>query len=178
MAIKNPTALEQPNIDLRQTIAVSPGGIFSWWPYVRIAISSLNYTWIALFYLCLLLIVLSHRGSFLSSILCNRWLMKFGIVAYGTYLFHEPVLGLSYGLLRQQPAVIQSVTDFGVTLLALAITLVLAQLSWSYFERPLILRGHRYRYQIIGETGPEAKGGQPLLSSEPTRINRQSVGES
>jgi peptidoglycan/LPS O-acetylase OafA/YrhL len=76
--------------------------------------------------------------------------MKIGIIAYGTYLFHEPVLGLSYGLLRQQLPVIHSVTDLGVTLLALAVTLALAQSSWSYFERPLILRGHKYRYQAIG----------------------------
>jgi peptidoglycan/LPS O-acetylase OafA/YrhL len=66
MAIKNPTAIGQPNIDPKQTIAESPGGgIFSWLPYVRTAISSLNYTWIALFYLCMLLIVLSHQGPLL-----------------------------------------------------------------------------------------------------------------
>jgi peptidoglycan/LPS O-acetylase OafA/YrhL len=158
---------------------VSPGeGIFSWWPYVRTAISSLNYTWIALFYLCVLLIVLSHRGGVLSSILCNCWLMKVGIIAYGTYLFHEPILGLTYSLLRQQLPVIHRVTDLGVTLLALAITLALAHLSWSYFERPLILRGHRHRYQAVGQAEAEPKSDQRRLSPAKTSINRQSVSES
>lgn len=115
----------------------------------RTALSSLNYTWIALFYLCLLLIALTQQQSMLAKTLRNPALISVGVVAYGTYLFHEPVLGLCYALTRGTLPVITDFTTLATTIGALLLTLGLAKLSWVYFERPLIRLGHRYRYGSI-----------------------------
>jgi peptidoglycan/LPS O-acetylase OafA/YrhL len=36
--------------------------------------------------------------------------------------------------------------DFGVTALAVAITIALGKLSWRYFERPIVRWGHQRQY--------------------------------
>lgn len=115
--------------------------------YARTALSSLSYTWIALFYLCLLLIALTQRQSVFARTLRNPALISVGVVAYGTYLFHEPVLGLCYGLTRGTLPVIMDFTTLAITFCALLLTLGLAKLSWVYFERPLIRFGHRYQFR-------------------------------
>jgi peptidoglycan/LPS O-acetylase OafA/YrhL len=120
--------------------------------YGRTAISSLNYTWIALFYLLLLLIAVTQKQSLLSRGLRNRWLMATGIIAYGTYLFHQGVLGLYYGFARGRLPAIENLSDLGLTLAALITTLVLAKVSWVYFERPLVERAHKYRYEVFNRS--------------------------
>ncbi|HVF49063.1 MAG TPA: acyltransferase [Pyrinomonadaceae bacterium] len=127
--------------------------------YLRTLLSSLNYTWIALFYACMLLIAVTQRRSALARALRARWLMAAGVVAYGAYLFHQPFLGLCYGLARRgRVPAIENAGDAGLTLVALLLTLALAKISWSYFERPLVARGHEFRYREGAE--PEASPGE------------------
>ena len=61
------------------------------------AMVSFGYTLIALFYLSLLLLAVTQRG-FVSRLFRFRGLTELGILAYGLYLFHIPVIGLIYGL--------------------------------------------------------------------------------
>lgn len=116
------------------------------WLYARTALSSLNYTWIALFYLCMLLIAITQRQSLLARALRNPTLISIGVIAYGAYLFHEPVLGLCYALARGTLPVITDFSTLAITFCSLLLTLGLAKLSWVYFERALIGLGHRYLY--------------------------------
>lgn len=131
------------------------------WLYTRTLLSSLNYTWIALFYLCMLLIALTQRQSILAKILRSPALISIGVVAYGTYLFHQPVLGLCYALTRGTLPVITDLTTLLVTLCSLLLTLGLAKLSWAYFERPLIGQGHRYAYGPPRKLAPSAEAPEP-----------------
>jgi len=124
--------------------------------YLRTALASLNYTWIALFYLCLLLIAITQRQSVLARALRNPALMSLGLIAYGVYLFHQPVLGLCYAFTR---GTVPAITDFAtliITFCSLVLTLGLAKLSWTYFERRLVGLGHRYRYVSSSTTVPNA----------------------
>jgi peptidoglycan/LPS O-acetylase OafA/YrhL len=158
MAIKGTGA--QTQIAVEQTIVQSTqtngSGWTTLWVCVRTTVSSLNYTWIALFYLCLLLLALTHRASLWSRFLRARLLMQTGIIAYGAYLFHEPVLGLCYGLLRGRLPVIASFGDVGTTVLAFVLTVILAKVSWSYFEKPLVKRGHKHSYDEPGHKSAAA----------------------
>ena len=43
-----------------------------------------------------------------------------------------------------------------VTLLAAAVTLTLAGLSWRFFEQPIIERGHAHRYKLPPAPDPGA----------------------
>ena len=59
------------------------------------------------------------------------------------YLFHQGVLGLYYSFARGSMTVIQSLSDLGLTVVALVTTLVLARVSWVYFEPRLGKRAHQ-----------------------------------
>jgi peptidoglycan/LPS O-acetylase OafA/YrhL len=111
------------------------------------AVTSFGYTWIALFYLSLLLLAVTQRG-FVSRVFRFRPLMQLGILAYGLYLFNYPVLGLVYGLAgRPSPRLIDLWT-IGLTLLSGLLMFALASFSWTYFEKPLVNLGHRHQYQL------------------------------
>jgi peptidoglycan/LPS O-acetylase OafA/YrhL len=128
---------------------ITPALIGPWqtlWLFTRTALSSLNYTWIALFYLCVLLIAITQSQSLLARALRNPMLMSIGGIAYGAYLFHEPVLGLCYAWTRGTLPVITDFTTLLITFCSLLLTLGLAKLSWVYFERPLVRRGRRHSY--------------------------------
>jgi peptidoglycan/LPS O-acetylase OafA/YrhL len=143
--------------------AVSSGETL--WLYVRTALSSLNYTWIALFYLCMLLIALTQRKSILAKTLRNPALIWVGVVAYGTYLFHEPVLGLCYAMARGTLPVISDLSTLLITFCSLLITLGLARLSWVYFEKPLVGLGHGYAYVPPRKSVPNAHAPEQRSSS-------------
>ena len=127
------------------------------WLYARTALSSLNYTWIALFYLGLLLIAVTQPQSMLARALRNRALMSIGVVAYGIYLFHQPLLGLCFAFTRGTLPVITDFSTLAITFCSLMLTLGLAKLSWIYFERPLVQLGHKHRYVSIPQVVPKSR---------------------
>jgi peptidoglycan/LPS O-acetylase OafA/YrhL len=128
-------------------------------PYARMAVSSLNYTWIDFFYLCLLFIAITQRSSLLTRLFRNRLLLAAGMISYAAYYFHQPVQGLFYGFTRGYVPKVRILSDAGITALSLVLTIVLASLSWLYFEKPLLRRGHRYRYEA-GKASESATGLQ------------------
>jgi peptidoglycan/LPS O-acetylase OafA/YrhL len=115
--------------------------------YARTAISALNYTWIDFFYLCVLFIVLTQKSSPLSRFFRNRLLLGAGAISYAAYFFHQPIVGLIYGFTNGRLTNITSLSDLGLSIIALIVTLALATASWLYFEKPLLKRGHKYRYE-------------------------------
>ncbi len=103
-------------------------------------------TWVALFYFVLLLLALTNRGGYVSRAL--RWgpLQECGVLCYGLYLFHEPVKGVCHGLFFGAQPAIADTGGLAVTVLALVVTFVLAKLSWTFFEKPIVKLGHRLAY--------------------------------
>jgi peptidoglycan/LPS O-acetylase OafA/YrhL len=119
--------------------------------YRRVTVKSFDlvfpgYTWIALFYLSLLLIAVTHQQTGLTRVLRNRALTGLGAIAYGTYLLHAPVLYACFGVFGGTTPRLAGARDVGITLLALLLTLTVAKFSWELFEKPLVRRGHRHRY--------------------------------
>ena len=106
-------------------------------------------------FVCVVALSILHERGPISFITKTRTLQWIGIRTYAIYLLHMPALGglkalfdltelNSHGLLRP---------------LALALTLVSAAVSWSFFEAPLIKFGHRMKY---------GKGGKAIvLTVEP-----------
>lgn len=119
----------------------------SYWHTGTFYMSLVGYTWIGLFYLCILLIAILPKPNFIRRIFRFTVLTKLGILAYGVYLFHQVVLGLCFGYLVGKEPGIANGRDGVVTLLAFILTLALAILSWIYIEKPLIKRGHVSRYE-------------------------------
>jgi peptidoglycan/LPS O-acetylase OafA/YrhL len=117
---------------------------------------SFGLTWLAVFYLCILLYALLNRESWMSRLLRWRWLAWLGSIAYGVYLLHEPVRYVLYGLIWSGPhPVVSPLKEIAVATLALAITLAICRASWIFFEKPLIKLGHRVDYE--GGDKPEEK---------------------
>jgi peptidoglycan/LPS O-acetylase OafA/YrhL len=109
----------------------------------------LGLTWIAVFYFCVLLFVLTHTDGWLAKVFRNSALCWLGTIAYGVYLFHQTVLAVVFRLFGVNYLEIEpGFHNWPPLLLALVITLVTARLSWQYFERPLIDLGHRARYHF------------------------------
>lgn len=105
-----------------------------------------SYSLIALFYLCILLLGLIDRERALGAVLRFKPLIKLGGIAYGVYLFHLPVLGICFAFILNSQPRFASLRDAGVIGLALALTILIAKLSWKYFEKPLVKRGHLFQY--------------------------------
>lgn len=117
------------------------------WNIGSVPMTSFGYTWIAFFYLCILLIVITQPKCFLSYITRNRLLTEIGILAYGTYLFHLPIQVLSFRLILGHEPRFVGLPSIAVSLLSLILTLVIAKASWIYFEKQLVKQGHRYSYE-------------------------------
>lgn len=107
----------------------------------------LGYTVLCL--ICGLLVlsaVLTNQNSYLSKILSTSFLRKMGELSYFIYLFHILVYCLvhwQFGLFEKPPFGFVYLLEMTITL---SIILVLAQISWTFFEKPLINYGHRFNY--------------------------------
>jgi peptidoglycan/LPS O-acetylase OafA/YrhL len=114
------------------------------------AMCTIGYSLVALFYLCVLLVAVTRRRGRLAGVLRMRWLRGLGAIAYGTYLLHVAVQGLCFALVLGHKPRLANLADLGTTVLALAVTLVIAQLSWVLFEKRMVRLGHRVRYDAAG----------------------------
>jgi peptidoglycan/LPS O-acetylase OafA/YrhL len=115
-------------------------------PYERL-MATAGFTWLALTYLSFLLYTLLYRDSWISRCLRWSWLRGLGVIAYGTYLFHEFFLGMFFGRIPW----IRSWHDVGLSVIVLVVTISFCRLSWVYFEKPFVQMGHRSHY-LTAET--------------------------
>jgi peptidoglycan/LPS O-acetylase OafA/YrhL len=107
---------------------------------------AVGFTWLALFYVFVLIYALLFRKSWLSRCLRWRWLRWLGGIAYGVYLLHEFVSLIFFESIWSTPPAMASVSDLFTAVVALATTLILCRASWLYFEKPLVQLGHRAQY--------------------------------
>lgn len=113
--------------------AVVPGGVFI-------------HACLAIFCAAFLLMALSYSGGVLTSPLRSRVTRWPGERSYGIYLLHQPVAGLIHGYVMGGAPAIQGPTGALVTLAALGVAFLLAELSFRYFESPFVAFGRRVPY--------------------------------
>jgi len=104
----------------------------------------LEYTVLGFFYFCLLLSVL--MGGKFGAPFSGRVLCYLGRIAYGLYLFHIPCMAAAYvvgaRIYPDHPGWMTIAEYFA----GIALATVMAAISWEYLEKPLVQRGHRYKY--------------------------------
>jgi len=105
-----------------------------------------TYIWLACLYASLVLILLINREGWLAGLFRNRVLMWLGGISYAVYLLHQIVSIFLHGLLLGLAPVVTHWQGALVTLLALGVTLLLAQLSYVIIERRFMQFGHRFLY--------------------------------
>ncbi len=103
-------------------------------------------TLIGVFFVLLMIVLLIDRGSFLAGIFRIGALKELGKISYCVYIIHEGVHWTVFKIVRHDIPRFDSWPSIGITILALAVTIVIAEISWHFFEHPLIRRGHRYSY--------------------------------
>ena len=110
------------------------------------AMTTWGFSWLAAFYTCILLIAVSSSGEPASRILQNPSLMRLGTLAYCSYLVHVAIMNaLRHPLKAHFPEFPVAAWLVG-GILGIALTLAVAALSYKYFEKPLLKRGHQYSY--------------------------------
>lgn len=119
----------------------------AWITIAGCVFSSIMYFWLALLYTLFILLVLAHPSGPLARAMCQPVLRWFGQLSYGIYILHQVISWIVHGLLRGARPEMRDVSDAGVTLCALAVTLSLALLSYHGFEKRILAIGHTFRYR-------------------------------
>ncbi len=122
--------------------------VLTWWLVRPVSVMTITvgYSWLAVFFTCFLLLVLSQTEGRVARVARWRVLRYLGGISYCVYLIHFTVNQLAHSMILHAAPRIYDLPGLAVTVLAALLTLVVADLSWRYFERPLIRRGHRYSY--------------------------------
>ena len=100
----------------------------------------------------LLIAILAHPASRLAIVMGCKPLRWLGKRSYGLYLWHFPVITLSTSQVSTtEPSIIKSIIQ-------VAVSLLLAELSWRYIEQPIRYNGFRslrlkYRLQHMTSRG-------------------------
>ncbi len=106
----------------------------------------LGYLLLATLFCSLLLLALFSDNRWIKAIVSNRWLGKLGVISYGVYLLHQPTSYLLHSLIWHQAPLITDASRLLTTAFALTVTIVLASLSWRFFESRCVNWGHRFVY--------------------------------
>jgi len=107
----------------------------------------LGYTWIAMAFGCVLLLVVIHPETWLASI-C-RWssLQKVGLLSYGIYMFHQAVNGTMHAAFFEYRPIIRDLATLGVTCVSVGLTLALALASYHLMEKHFLRLGQMATWQ-------------------------------
>ena len=120
--------------------------------------ATFGFTWIALFYACLILLVATSRTGAIARLTRVPLLRHFGIIAYGMFLINMSINTLVQGLIsgKMLPD-IGNWTDVLAASLAFLLTWLLAFLSWKFFEKPIVRWGHSFSYAPTKQIIPAAE---------------------
>ena len=102
--------------------------------------------WFAGLYTVFVFLAFADTQPLLGRLLRSRALVWFGLRSYGLYLIHEAADGLCHGCIRHAPSEMRTLSDAGVTSLALLITVALAALSYRFLEQPILRFAHKFPY--------------------------------
>jgi peptidoglycan/LPS O-acetylase OafA/YrhL len=114
--------------------------------YWSLSMESIGYTWIAGFYTAILLLALGAPSGLVARVARMGWLRELGRVSYCLYIIHTGVAYLCQGSLQAGARHIESWQTVLVNVPAALIVFFIARFSWTYFEHPLLSRGHSHHY--------------------------------
>jgi peptidoglycan/LPS O-acetylase OafA/YrhL len=112
-----------------------------------LGMQTIGLTAIAFFFAVTLLFVLLRPAGTIASMVRTEWVRDIGGVSYCMYLTHSAVWGTCHDLLL--PNSLRESGSWlgaGVAVLAGVLTYAIAKMSWDWFEKPLLLRGHAFHY--------------------------------
>jgi peptidoglycan/LPS O-acetylase OafA/YrhL len=128
-----------------------------------------GFSLLALLYACFLLIAVSERRGPISWLTRLAPLRRLGVRAYCIYLIHLLVPQYVFRAIGHQFSR-QVATDWLLLALCVLLVLVIAEISWRYFEKPLIAVGHksRYEHQLDYDRQRQLNGSGPSCGTRVT----------
>jgi peptidoglycan/LPS O-acetylase OafA/YrhL len=99
-----------------------------------------------LFFVSLLVVLLANPETRLAGFFRWRPLRELGKISYCVYIIHGAAVWTMFRILQHAEPRFDSWPAVGISVLAFVATIIIAELSWRFFEHPLIRRGHRYSY--------------------------------
>jgi peptidoglycan/LPS O-acetylase OafA/YrhL len=122
-------------------------GLGYWSPSnFSLAMESVGYTWLALFYALVLLLVLEKPSGAVGSFTRLKGLRELGRVSYCIYLIHFAA-GWMIRALFESTVMYTAVWQWpALCLAAVILVYLLARASWKDIESPLLRRAHAYQY--------------------------------
>jgi peptidoglycan/LPS O-acetylase OafA/YrhL len=108
--------------------------------------------------LCVIVYLLWRPESGIGKIFTSRLLLELGKISYCLYLVHWGILWMIYRFILHTHFGDHLHLDVVVAPVALALSIGIAELSWKYFEEPLIRRSHRPPKDV---TIPTIHSGHP-----------------
>lgn len=110
--------------------------------------------WLAVFYSLFLVICTLRPGKLTDLLISNRFFVWLGLRSYGIYLFHQPVSSLLHQYLNGNVIPrFSDIREFFVTVFALVITFILAEVSFRFFESVFLSWGRQFRYEAQTDPG-------------------------
>lgn len=129
--------------------------------FYTIPVQAFGFSWYALLYALMLLIALTEvRGPihWLTSLPPLRWL---GVRAYGVYLSHMGIYLIAHAWITQHHLIYPTWPSWLISIGAVAVSLMVAALSWEFIEKPLVARGQRHQYALANEASLQATSEVP-----------------
>jgi peptidoglycan/LPS O-acetylase OafA/YrhL len=125
--------------------------LWKWCPESRTyGMESIGFTWLAAFFVVVLLLVLIRREGPLARLARMGWLRELGRVSYCAYIIHLVVNVICHSFLRHAPPATTDWRGALVTIFAAFATYAIAWISWKVLEGPLLKIGHSFKYQPAG----------------------------
>ena len=113
---------------------------------LSIQMTTWGFSWLAVFYTCILLVAILPGNGIVPRFLQNKSLMWLGTLAYCSYLIHVAMMNAIRHPLKVHFPQYPVAAWLCGGILGMLLTLAIASLSYRYFEKPLLKRGHKHMY--------------------------------
>jgi peptidoglycan/LPS O-acetylase OafA/YrhL len=111
------------------------------------AMQTIGFTWLAAFYVIVLLLAIGKHAGPIARLMKVGWLREVGTVSYCMYVIHVVVNVASHAILLHSTPRISTWKGAVVSALAALLTYGISKLSWVFVENPLLRHGHAFRYE-------------------------------
>jgi peptidoglycan/LPS O-acetylase OafA/YrhL len=111
-----------------------------------IAMQSVGFSWLAAFFGLVLILALVSPGGPIASFTRMSWLHELGRVSYCLYVIHQAVNLFCHSIFWPTLDGTVGWKVLAIPTVAIVLCYAIARLSWTYFEQPLLRRGHTFTY--------------------------------